>query len=880
MAYKSGLFTREQAHAKKTSHVGVPEARNARHTQDLEYAVMMGADYANKQMNPKAKNPNLAPEGSSPCDVYMLRTAPDARSDKLGEAWADDMGKWLVQLTGLSLVDELRVGYICPTLPKEYDRPTHKERDMAFFTAAYNAQLVKDIEQTKPKVIVAFGGIVLGALCKPLSSYTTGTHGTLFPVQVGKHRCWLMPMPSPKMYWEMQQALDNGDTKRVKESLVYFKKYLKDLDTPPRFPKEDFTPKLNKEWVEQNVDVVYDIDKLETHFKRMRKSPYYAFDLEATGLRALWDDLGILSLAYTYLRKGKYVTFSFGWNHPEAEWIDDDRKQIYKWVVKAMQQRKQGKIAHNAVFEMMWMRAHFDPGIHLYDPSWEDTLMQAVCLNSRGRTHSLDFRCLLYFGLPLKAQSKTDVKRLRYELLDDVCKYNGLDTYWTLKVWEKQSALLGKDNQEDAYYHLIERLPFLADMHIKGFRIDQEAIHRLHDEFTQRQRDLDKALRKDMDIRKYQSKFGRINFGSSGHLTKLIQRTLGYEEESGSDLTVQKRLANKHACFGKIVEWRALNKLISTYVMPYMAEDDHTVIYPDGRVHPVYKPDGAETGRTASNDPNIQNIPNRDKNGRRVRGIFVPDIAVPRKGTKVKKKDRHVLLSSDYGQLEARVLAMASRDKVFTNALVHDLDVHMEWTEKLVEEFPHILDEQHGGDIKKMRSAIKNQLVFPWFYGASLYSVARVLTVDPDDLEDLYNEFWDTFKGVRKWQRRVTNDYQRNGYAECLTGDRRHGPLDYNAVINTPIQGSASHIVVRAGQRITKHAHEVGKPWRIPQCNVHDDMVWSVPLWDFEETMDVVTKIQVDLHYDWQKGVPLTVNPARGFTWEEMEELGEVRSTY
>lgn len=871
MAFRSGIFTREAAHGRKKSSSGRDAVRNGKKQLDIEYAALMGHKFATKNMNPAAEHPDLPPRGDEPVVAYLLREHPSIHEDTCGDAWSDGIADWLVRSTRCSFIDEIRASYVCPTLP----RPGASAKEIPFYAKAYQERLLRDIEDTKPPVIVAFGSSAISAIAPAVAKYGMSAHGNYFPVKVGAHQCLLLPMPDPTKIFQVYSAIEADDgRKHQPELVVWFMNNLRRIETPPAFP-ELFQPELESKWIDKQVDVVYDFAALKKHFKAMRRSPYYCIDLETDGLYALAEGLGIQTFGFTYVLKGVYHTFVFGWNHPEAEWSTSERAAIDGWIQHALSQKGQGKIAHNTIFELQWLRVHNDPGDNFLFETWECSFMQSHSLGSRTGSHSLDFRCLLYFGLPLKAQSDVDVMKIKSEPLEDVSRYCGLDTYWTIKLWEKQAALIEDAGLSDSYYMKIERLAFLADMHLKGFRIEDDTVRETFNDYTADQKVIYKQLRRHKDIKRYERNHAAMNFLSPHHLLKLIRDTLGFADETSADLAVQQRVAVLHPVMALIIEYRALNKLISTYLRPYLNDSDDTVVYSDGRIHPTFHPNGAATGRLSAERPSVQNIPIRTARGRRLRKAFVPD-----KPNGLKKKHKHKLLSSDYGQLEARVIGMASRDKVFINALIHDVDVHLEWSLKIAHKFPEVLEITHAGDMKSMRSAIKNQFVFPLFYGSSLYSVARSLGVPPDDLRPLVDEFWREYAGVAKWQKRITRDYRRDGFVRCLTGDLRYGPLDYNQIINTPVQGTASHIVVRAGVRISQMSVETDKPWRKPQINIHDDMVWSIPVYDLEESIDVITKIQVAKQFSFQRNVPLTVGPAVGNTWDEMEEIAEIRSTY
>src|SRR5262249_24680858 len=156
----------------------------------------------------------------------------------------------------------------------------------------------------------------------------------------------------------------------------------------------------------------------------------------------------------------------------------------------------------------------------------------------------------------------------------------------------------------------------------------------------------------------------------------------------------------------------------------------------------------------------------------------------------------------DYGQIEARVIAMFTKDKSFCKALWDRYDVHGAWAERIATDYPariggrKMLTDQKA--MKDFRTDIKNQWTFPLFFGAKLSSVAEYLSRPETVLRPHYDDFWEEFEGVYRWQKELLNFYRQHGYVEALTGRRRRGPMSPNQVYNTPVQATAGEIVFDA----------------------------------------------------------------------------------
>ena len=262
----------------------------------------------------------------------------------------------------------------------------------------------------------------------------------------------------------------------------------------------------------------------------------------------------------------------------------------------------------------------------------------------------------------------------------------------------------------------------------------------------------------------------------------------------------------------------------------------------------------------SSDSPNLQNFPS--KTGKEPRGI-------------IKAPTDHILICCDYGQIEARLIGAASQDPVFCKALWENYDVHMEWAKKIAEIYPAVV----GGErfledkkaMKKFRSAVKNLWVFPAFYGASYISIAAGLKIPQDLAKELFDEFWEQFAGVRKWQRWLGNRYNELGYAESLFGRRRHAPLTHNAVINSPIQSTASDICVLSMVDLNSMGMDV-------VLNVHDEIGVYVHEDDLDETMDKMVRVMTKPRLSWLN-IPIAVEVKIGYDWFNMEDVKTVDST-
>lgn len=262
----------------------------------------------------------------------------------------------------------------------------------------------------------------------------------------------------------------------------------------------------------------------------------------------------------------------------------------------------------------------------------------------------------------------------------------------------------------------------------------------------------------------------------------------------------------------------------------------------------------------SSDTPNMQNFPS--KTGKEPRAM----IAAP---------PGHVFVCCDYGQIEARLIGVASQDQNFCKAIWEDYDVHMEWAKIIANEYPKVVGGEKNLDdpkaMKKFRSAVKNLWVFPAFYGAAPKSISAGIGLPQDLTEDIFQDFWKTFAGVKKWQKWLLQRYNKLGYVESFFGRRRHAPLTSNAVINSAIQSSASDICVSAMVELDQMDLQV-------VLNVHDEIGVYVPENDLDETILTMVKVMTKPRLPWLN-IPIAVEVKIGFDWFNMEEIGTYKST-
>jgi DNA polymerase-1 len=333
--------------------------------------------------------------------------------------------------------------------------------------------------------------------------------------------------------------------------------------------------------------------------------------------------------------------------------------------------------------------------------------------------------------------------------------------------------------------------------------------------------------------------FIRLKLDDNAKLTKTRQFITNEE--------ILQRLVHKHPIVDKVLEYRGLKKLLSTYVeaLPLLVSK-HT-----GRIHTSFNQAVASTGRLSSNNPNLQNIPVRDERGREIRKAFVPE------------KD-HIFLSADYSQIELRLMAHLSQDKSMIEDFISGNDIHAATASK-------IFNVELKDVTREMRSRAKTAN-FGIIYGISSYGLSERLTIGRKEAKELIDGYFNSYPSIKLYMDESIRKARENGYVSTMFGRKRYlpdihsrnqvvrGNAERNA-INAPIQGSAADIIKVAMVRIHKRLKEENYQTKMI-LQVHDELIFEVVTPELERLADMVVfemsnavKLSVPLKVDWGTGM-------------------------
>lgn len=846
-----GLFTRVKAkNAKKSAKGRGPKK------QDLSLLTAKGC----KLCPIATKCAKMKPRGHRRPLAYIVVDKPSKEDVRRGKVLSGPSGREFLKHVPMDYRAYTRLG-----VAVRNDKIADKVSPQV--SACCKSHLIKDIEACKPKIVIASSYDALSALLpSPPGSGQQAWRGNPIRARIGNHECWIIPVMSHSLLTSLgkKRYLDCPADDWVKTTRW-------DIHNGFKIAKRDVPPNP------ENLDHLYDglelitgsagdLQKVKDFLLWAEDQPKLAVDIEGNELRVYGKKAKMLSIAIGDDTR----VMSIALDHPGAKWTAADRAELHDLLTTFLQSNTT-KIAHNLSFEMEWFASlHGQSSIRMSD--WDCTMAQAYIIDCRSTLKGLNALCMMYFGFALKDQSPIQVEHLEDEPLIEVLKYNGLDTKYTYKLDAYQMARIHKLKLMMGYRMQVKRCVTIAMSQIKGVPVDQEIVIEQRAILKKKIGKLKKKIIKDSDVKLYEKTFGRFNPGSDQQCVKLLRDILKRPEgkrgkKYSSDEKTLKLVAEHVPVAEKILEFRKATKLCSTYYDNFLATNPEGQVWPDGKFHTSFNVVRTATGRLSSSKPNLQNVP--------VRGYG--------KGTRrvVAVRSGWVLAAFDYGQIEARIAGVMSKDKRYIKALWDRYDIHMGWAKKIARAYPKVLRrfdaDSKKGKIKAFRGAVKNEMVFPAIYGSVMESLADNLGVPVHIMGPLFEEFWDEFAGIKRWQGRQIKFYEKHRYVKCLTGRRRYGPMNTNMILNSPVQGTASDIVIDGMDRLSERSYLECDPNLQPALNIHDDLTFILPKNRLDYYLETIALEMINVPFKWIT-VPLVVEAKIGPNWADMEEVAEFSS--
>jgi DNA polymerase-1 len=487
----------------------------------------------------------------------------------------------------------------------------------------------------------------------------------------------------------------------------------------------------------------------------------------------------------------------------------------------------------------------------------DDTMLMSYAMHGGLHGHSMDTlseRYLSHHPIPIKELIGSGKSQKTFDRvpIDEAVKYAAEDADITLRLWKAFKPNLHRA-RVTTVYETLERpmVPVLARMEMAGIKVDRDTLSRMSNAFSQKMAGLEAEI--------HELAGESFNVGSPKQLGEILFDKMGLEGgkrgKTGAYSTpadVLEDLATEHDLPARVLDWRQLSKLKSTYTD---ALQDH--INPEtGRVHTSYAIAGANTGRLASTDPNLQNIPVRSEEGRRIREAFVAE-------------EGKVLVSLDYSQIELRILAHIADIPELKQAFADGLDIHAMTASEM---FDVPLDEMTP-DIRRQAKAIN----FGVIYGISGFGLARNLRIPRAEAQGFIDRYFERFPGIKDYMDATVKYAKENGHVQTLFGRRIHTPeinakgptagFARRAAINAPIQGTAADIIRRAMVRMEDAIDGVPAQMLL---QVHDELIFECDAGAVDDLIPRVREVMEAAAMPAVKlDVPLVVDAGQGANWAE-----------
>jgi DNA polymerase-1 len=582
----------------------------------------------------------------------------------------------------------------------------------------------------------------------------------------------------------------------------------------------------------------------EQLLKKLLKQDVVCFDTETTSLDVL--DAEILGCAFSFEKgSGYYVTF------PRDQ---QEAKEVLDEFLPFFQSDQIVKVLQNAKYDMHILRNY---GMNLKGPIY-DTMLAHYLIEPDER-HNMDFLAEKYLNYKPISITELIGKRGKNQLSFDTVEiqkakeYAVEDADITLQIKNQLEPLVKEEEVEHILKDIeLPLVPVLMNMEREGVNVDVPFLESYSTQLKKESEEIEASIYEEAGL--------KFNIGSPRQLGEVLFDVLNLDPKAKKTKTGQyktgedvlQKLADKHALPKLALEYRQVNKLLSTYVdaLPKL-------VHPrTGRVHTTFSQAIAGTGRLSSNHPNLQNIPIRTERGREIRKAFVP------------RDDEHVLLAADYSQIELRIVASVSGDENMVQAFKDGLDIHTATAAKVFD----VDLENVTSDMRRKAKTVNFGLI----YGVGATSLGQQLGIPRREASELIDAYFTQFSGIKKYMDNTIEYCRDHGYVKTLLGRKRKirdinsqnrvvvGFAERNA-INAPIQGAAADMIKVA----MIHIHEALEKSKLNTkmiLQVHDELLFDVPKSELEETKALVMPL---MEKAMPLNVPVVVEAGVGKHWLE-----------
>ena len=594
---------------------------------------------------------------------------------------------------------------------------------------------------------------------------------------------------------------------------------------------------------------VLDQEALDAWLTTLRDAPAFAFDTETTSLNYM--DARIVGVSFA-VESGTAAYVPLGHSYlgaPDQLECDDVLEQLRP----LLEDPARVKIGQNLKYDINVLANHaitLRGGI-------EDTMLQSYVLNSSGSRHDMGTLAQRYLEREVTSFESIAGKGAKQKRFDEIeletaGHYAAEDADITFQLHETLRPRLKDDPSLESVYHDIELplVPVLAHMEYRGTLVDANLLATQSGELAERMKALEEQA--------WEQAGEEFNLGSPQQLQKIFYEKLGMpvlkKTPKGAPSTAEpvlQELAVDYELPRVILEHRSLSKLKSTYTdrLP------EVINARTGRIHTSYHQAVTATGRLSSSDPNLQNIPIRTEEGRRIRQAFVAP-------------EGYRLIAADYSQIELRIMAHLSGDRGLLNAFAHGEDIHKATASEVFGVARQDVSDSQRRDAKAIN--------FGLIYGMSAWGLGRQLGIPRDEAQGYIDRYFERYPGVLEYMDRIRKTAHDQGYVETLFGRRlylpeinsRNGQLRQGAertAINAPMQGTAADIIKKAMVMVEDRIADSGFDARMTM-QVHDELIVEVR----EDQVSQLSSLLEELMSGAaQLEVPLLVEAGSGKNWDE-----------
>jgi len=664
----------------------------------------------------------------------------------------------------------------------------------------------------------------------------------------------------------VKENLENFDLKEINKEKLYnflremeFNRLLSSVISAYGEPNLGSKPKIeNQEKIlkkisKQDYKLIDNEEDIDQWLNEADENGEIAIDTETNSLDPHQADLVGISLS-TKVGKACYIPIG----HKIGNILN--KKLVLKKIKKTLEDKSIKKIGQNIKFDFIVLYKH---GIEMN--SLEDTMLMSYVLDAGKNRHNMDILSEIHLGhktIKFKEITGTGKNQINFSEVDiNIAKdYAAEDADITFRLYKKFKSKLREENLVNIY-EIFEKplIKILAKMEIYGIKINSKFLSILSKKFNNKIKLLEKEI--------FQISKKEFNIGSTKQLGEIMYKELKIanlkKTKKGSYATsaaVLEDLAFKGNEFPKLVlEWRQISKLKNTYsdALPEFINPKTK------RVHTSFLLAATTTGRLASSDPNLQNIPIKSNDGKEIRKSFIAE------------KD-NVLISADYNQIEMRILADLADVKQLKKAFKNNDDIHSLTASQIF-----------NVDLKKVNTEMRRKakaINFGIIYGISQYGLAKQIMVSNSEAEEFLNSYFLKFPEIKDYMQRTIKFCRKSGYVNNIFGRRTHitaiNDKNYNirnfqerAAINAPIQGSASELMRLSMIRLQDKLEDMTYKNIKMLLQIHDELVFEVKKSDLNKAIKLIknemNSVKESEFHNFS--IPLTIDIKTGENWGDLK---------